>query len=300
MPSKKTTNKTNKKAKRVIKELQHFPGFKMPAYTSVPDDVFDKVMCYLNGAELKVLLFIIRRTFGFKKESDDISIGQIMKGIKSKDSQHQELGTGLARSTALEALQTLERHALITRERKYKRDGGLAPTNYKLNLQGIKKENSQDAGESVTENQTPLVRNSGLPPSAITDQLVQASGPASSTQPDKQDTIYQNNKNVLADLWKKPPGKINTGQLLRIMPDLDISKEIKEAIADFIVSKLKDGQNSRFYLLVAGKIPEREIRRILSEIEHDGGAKNPAKVFTHAIKLYAIYWLKNQMLGEMT
>ena len=57
--------------------IPQFPGFRSPNYTMVPDDLFDDLMAGLSGAELKVLLYIIRRTFGFKKHSDDISLNQI-------------------------------------------------------------------------------------------------------------------------------------------------------------------------------------------------------------------------------
>jgi hypothetical protein len=47
-----------------------FPGFQFPTTTPVPDEVFDVLMPQLRGAELKVLLYICRRTFGFKKASE--------------------------------------------------------------------------------------------------------------------------------------------------------------------------------------------------------------------------------------
>jgi len=40
----------------------------------VPDAVVDEFMVDLTGADLKALLYIIRRTFGFKKDRDDISL----------------------------------------------------------------------------------------------------------------------------------------------------------------------------------------------------------------------------------
>ena len=51
-----------------------FPGFVFPTTTPVPDQLFDELLHRLSGAELKVLLYIVRRTFGFKKQSDDISL----------------------------------------------------------------------------------------------------------------------------------------------------------------------------------------------------------------------------------
>jgi hypothetical protein len=47
-----------------------FEGFSRPNYTQVPDELFDVLMPDLTEAELRVLLYIIRRTFGFKKDSE--------------------------------------------------------------------------------------------------------------------------------------------------------------------------------------------------------------------------------------
>ena len=51
------------------KEPFHFAGFSTPNTTAVPDDFFDVLAPNLSEAELRVLIYIIRRTFGFKKDS---------------------------------------------------------------------------------------------------------------------------------------------------------------------------------------------------------------------------------------
>ena len=56
-----------------------FPGFLRPTTTPVPDEVFDVLMDMLTGAELKVVLYICRRTFGFRKEADNISLTQMIR-----------------------------------------------------------------------------------------------------------------------------------------------------------------------------------------------------------------------------
>lgn len=62
-----------------------FPGFRVPSYTMVPDELFDQLMPDLSGSALKVLLYIVRRTFGFKKQSDTISLTQLCCGITTRD-----------------------------------------------------------------------------------------------------------------------------------------------------------------------------------------------------------------------
>jgi len=44
-----------------------YKGFISPNGTIVPDDVFDVLAPELTEAELRVLLYVIRKTFGWKK-----------------------------------------------------------------------------------------------------------------------------------------------------------------------------------------------------------------------------------------
>ena len=90
--------------KKAAQQLLQFKGFISPRYTQVPDALFDELMAYLSGAELKVLLYIIRRTFGFKKDSDTISLKQICQGITTREGDVLDKGTGLSLSTVQIAL----------------------------------------------------------------------------------------------------------------------------------------------------------------------------------------------------
>src|SRR5437868_15196053 len=105
-----------------------FRGFQNPNYTIVPDELFDELLALLTGAELKILLYIIRRTFGFKKDSDEISLSQICKGIVKKDGQVLDQGTGLSQSTAQIAIRGLEEKNIITATRRISAELGNQPT----------------------------------------------------------------------------------------------------------------------------------------------------------------------------
>jgi hypothetical protein len=60
----------------------YFEGFVSPNTTPVPDVVFDRLLGRLKEAELKALLYIIRRTFGWHRDSDSISFNQFLRGIR--------------------------------------------------------------------------------------------------------------------------------------------------------------------------------------------------------------------------
>jgi hypothetical protein len=64
--------------------------------------------------------------------------------------------------------------------------------------------------------------------------------------------------------------------------------EKTEYIANHVILEaLGDEQSSRFYELVAAKIPEQVIRETLAEVKADG-ARSPAKLFTYKIQRYAL------------
>src|SRR5687767_12689394 len=90
-----------------------FVGFRSPNYTMVPDEVFDELLVELSGAELKVLLYIIRRTFGFKRDEDAISLSQMLNGITTRAGHVLDRGVGISKPTLLQALRSLEDKNII-------------------------------------------------------------------------------------------------------------------------------------------------------------------------------------------
>jgi len=95
-----------------------FGGFRSPRYTQVPDEAFDELMAALTPAEFKVMMYIIRRTFGFKKDSDAISLSQIVQGLRTSDGRVLDRGTGLSKSGAVKAIKgLLEKQVIVALRR---------------------------------------------------------------------------------------------------------------------------------------------------------------------------------------
>jgi len=111
-----------------------FRGYASPNYTPVPDELFDEQLPDLSGAELKVLLYIIRRTFGFKKDSDNISLSQMLTGLVTRDGRVLDRGVGLSKKTLLQAIKSLEDQNAIVTERRQSAERGNEPTCYRLNM----------------------------------------------------------------------------------------------------------------------------------------------------------------------
>jgi hypothetical protein len=76
--------------------------------------------------------------------------------------------------------------------------------------------------------------------------------------------------------------------ILQKLPNLGDPPEKTSYIANHVILQaLGDEKSSRFYELVAAKIPEQVIRETLAEVRADG-ARSPAKLFTYKIQRYAL------------
>ena len=117
-------------------EAWRFSGFLLPTTTPVPDQLFDELLYRLEPSEMMVLLYIVRRTYGFKKQSDNISLKQLVEGITTRDGRVLDRGTGLSKATVARALTGLETKNVILRVRRRSRDRGDEPTTYHLNIPG--------------------------------------------------------------------------------------------------------------------------------------------------------------------
>ena len=111
-----------------------FRGVTSPNTTQVPDQYLDELLPLLTGAELKVLLYITRRTFGFKKAADNIALSQMLNGITTNDGRVLDHGVGLAKNTLLKAINSLEAKQIIRTQRRASVERGYEPTTYQLNI----------------------------------------------------------------------------------------------------------------------------------------------------------------------
>jgi hypothetical protein len=81
----------------------------VPNTTQTPNLYYDKLLHFLDLGELKTLLYAVRRTMGFHKQSDRISISQFMggNGYIGKDGQLVEHGTGLGKAAQIKSCKSL-------------------------------------------------------------------------------------------------------------------------------------------------------------------------------------------------
>jgi len=104
-----------------------FRGFSSPRTTPTPNELYDVVLGEIdNLSELKVVLYVIRHTFGWGKFIDRISTSQFVRGITKRTIIREgggsrlveipvDRGTGLSEPSVREGLKRAIRHGYLVR-----------------------------------------------------------------------------------------------------------------------------------------------------------------------------------------
>jgi hypothetical protein len=241
-----------------------FSGYSRPNYTPVPDQLFDDQLPDLSGAELKALLYIIRRTFGFKKESDNISLNQMLHGITTKAGKQLDRGTGLSRSTLIEALKGLVEKGHIIAEQRSSRERGNEATNYRLNVLPLTPDLKIEPGESG--NQTGPVRESDPQETARQETDGQHRGSMEhapfeertqdqSLSPSRESRIRPGGLASVADVIDRGQGRLRSSTLTAHTSQLEAAiAEITEEFHD--TGHLRSNLNVARRLMDAARVPE--------------------------------------------
>jgi hypothetical protein len=123
-----------REVKSFLADEQKAVGLPHPNTTPVPDIFFDQIAPRLTERELRVMLYVIRRTFGFKKRDDAISLSQFSEGIITQDGKRLDHGAGVNRRSVIRAVQSLERQGLLEAVRITTCEHGNQASRYRLVL----------------------------------------------------------------------------------------------------------------------------------------------------------------------
>jgi hypothetical protein len=84
----------------------------IPNTTQVPNSIVDLLMPFLNDGEVRVLLYLCRRIYGFQRQSDSVSLDQFVHGIRT-DERQLDFGAGISRQGAMNALAVLKAIGIV-------------------------------------------------------------------------------------------------------------------------------------------------------------------------------------------
>jgi hypothetical protein len=132
-----------------------------PKTTPVPNVFFDVLLSDLTGTEAKVLFYIIRRTCGFSKLEDTISLKQFRLGIRTREGVQRDKGCGIEHNrTIIVALRSLEAKGYISSQKRKTTLGDDDVTLYRLHLP--EEQASQESNEGVApDNKGMTTSNNG-------------------------------------------------------------------------------------------------------------------------------------------
>jgi hypothetical protein len=173
-----------------------FPGFASPSFTQVPDELFDALLPTLADCELRVLLYIVRRTFGFKRDADTISLSQLVSGITTRDGQVLDRGTGLSKATVARGLKGLRDKGVIDAHRNRSASRGDEPTTYRLRFK---------QGSTTSEPIHPLSHQQDGPRVSTTRRAVSQPRDTQQTVEQETETFEYSKGNDFGD--KTEPGQ---------------------------------------------------------------------------------------------
>ncbi len=143
----------------------------IPNAFQIPNSVIDELLAKLTCAELKCYLFVVRKTKGWNKESDSISVSQFMEV------------TGLSNRSVITACESLVEMGLL------ERSGG----ERKLNTYSVKAFDFSETGEKSS--------------SVKSGEIFSETGEKSSSDLVKKVHTQNNNKNTIQNNNKKTTQK---------------------------------------------------------------------------------------------
>lgn len=217
-------------------------------------------------AELKVVEYVLRHTWGFQEYgiAKRITTDEFMDGRKRTNRTRMDKGTGLSNRSVIDGLRRAVADGYLI-EDVDDTDKARIRKSYQLRMAGRKNLPSDVKNLHIG------VKNLDT-------------GGKESSQRSEKDTLEKHlKKNTVANGDKTSP--------VMKLPTLDQPDDKTDLIAHDILDELGDKHSEKFYRQVAARVPEQTIRAALAEFKNDG-ADHPAKAFTYRMNQYAISQLK--------
>ena len=116
-----------------------FNGFKQPKenWSKLPNELIDALSIIETIGELKVILYILRHTWGYHDSEKKITLDEFQHGRKYSDGSRIDSGTGLSRPTILSGIEKAVEHGFINVEVDSS-DKARVKKLYSLKNQGLK------------------------------------------------------------------------------------------------------------------------------------------------------------------
>jgi DNA-binding MarR family transcriptional regulator len=125
-----------------------FPGFTGPEqnWSKLPHEFIDALPLVETIGEMKIILYVLRHTWGYHDEEKRITLDEFQNGRKRRDGSRIDNGTGLSKPTVIDGIERAIKHGFLQVEID-ERDKARVKKFYSLTASDVKKldSNSQDS-----------------------------------------------------------------------------------------------------------------------------------------------------------
>jgi hypothetical protein len=143
-----------------------FAGFEEPTenWSKLPHALIGALGLMTSESEIKVVLYILRHTWGYHDDSKRISLDEFANGRKKSKAGRIDAGTGLSVNAVKDGLRRAIQHGFIVVQEDT-RDKGRITRTYSLNMLGVSEVDTPDVG-----GQSLIVSKSDNQPSEVDGQ----------------------------------------------------------------------------------------------------------------------------------
>jgi DNA-binding PadR family transcriptional regulator len=140
-------------------ERKTFMGFPLPEqnYSRLPHAFIDCLPMIDSMAEMKVVIYLLRHTWGFSEygKPKKITTDEFMKGRKKRDGSRMDAGTGMSKGSVITGLEKAVEHGFVLVE-KDETDKARIEKHYCLNMADVQDldidvQNSDSSGTKVRQ-----------------------------------------------------------------------------------------------------------------------------------------------------
>jgi len=200
----------------------------VPNTASIPNILFDYWMNRLTPAEFKVLMCIARKTYGWGKAHDLISIKQI------------ENMTGLHRSGIIKNIEKLVELGLVNKIKSKTSDGDDAPNRFEINVYCVEG-GSLHTRLPVVDSVDPGVVDSVDPQNTLyTKPTIQKNTPPNPQMGECVEDLKNSKKSKIPDKPDKPKKLHGTHVKLNDEEYSELQKLYTEAVLKDVIEELND------------------------------------------------------------
>jgi ssDNA-binding Zn-finger/Zn-ribbon topoisomerase 1 len=115
-----------------------FEGFNQPQenWSKLPHTMIESLPLVSSLGELKVIMYVLRHTWGFNDDSKKITLDEFQHGRKRSDGSRFDNGTGLTKPTIISGIERAIEHGFLCEHSEG--DPGRVKKFYHLNMGGVK------------------------------------------------------------------------------------------------------------------------------------------------------------------